>query len=275
MKKADFKRIFSRAAAVLLFVSLAASLAGCASSSGSSGGGKTLNVGVRSAIPGFGYLNETTGNYYGLEIDIARELASRLGYSDVEFIVARPEHRKEYLLDGTVDCVIACYSIPEEPDGDVDFSPAYYNDASVIMVENSSLFTDIDQMTGCTFGTISGSNAASQLVERLKDAGFTDGEVISSEGSYVTFDNFNIAMYETYPELDEALEGGMIDAICADGALAKIYLYSDRNIMDFVVKPQDYGVATKKGSELTGPIAEAIQDMLADGTIARLIDKWD
>ena len=75
--------------------------------------GNTLRVGVRSDIVGFGYLNDRTGKYYGLEIDIAQEMADRMGKSNVEFMTVTPDDRKEMLLDGQIDCIIACYSIAD------------------------------------------------------------------------------------------------------------------------------------------------------------------
>ena len=104
-----------RGAAFLLtavLLSCALALAGCAGGAGGDKAGAsgegTLRVGVRSDVVGFGYLNENTGKYYGLEIDIAEELARRLGYADVEFVSVLPETRKEMLLDGQVDCLVAC-----------------------------------------------------------------------------------------------------------------------------------------------------------------------
>ena len=38
---------------------------------------------------------------------------------------------------------------------------------------------------------------------------------------------------------------------------------------------QEYGVATQKDSELSGNVANAVQEMLDDGTIAAYIDKWN
>ena len=38
---------------------------------------------------------------------------------------------------------------------------------------------------------------------------------------------------------------------------------------------QEYGVATVKDSAFSAPVAEAVQAMLDDGTIKRLIDKWN
>ncbi len=268
----------------LLFLCLAFCLTGCASSAGTSSGSgpngmSTLRVGVRSRISGFGYLNENTGRYSGLEIDIAQEMADRLGYSSVEFVSVTPEDRLEMLLSDSIDCVLACYSITDEQKEFVDFSPAYYEDASIVMVENSSLFRYMQDLMGhgYTFGTVEGTNTASQLIERLKGMGLTDGILLetSYDGSISYYDNFNIAYYETYQIMDDLLEEGTIDAFCADGCIARTYLAADRNILDFIISTQDYGAATLKGSVLSEPVAQTIQAMLDDGTIAELIDKWD
>lgn len=83
----------------------------------------TLRAGVRADVIGFGYLNETTDNYYGLEIDIVNDLAKRMGIDDVEFVTVTPDDRKEMLLAGTIDLVAACYSIAETRLENFDFSP--------------------------------------------------------------------------------------------------------------------------------------------------------
>ena len=46
--------------------------------------------------------------YYGLEIDLAAELAQRIGCDGVEYITVTPDTRKDMLLNGEVDVVIAC-----------------------------------------------------------------------------------------------------------------------------------------------------------------------
>ncbi len=237
----------------------------------------TLRVGVRSNVSGFGYLNEETGRYSGMEIDIAEELATRLGYTDVEFITATPETRKNLLLNDEIDCIIACYSIAATREENFDFSPAYYEDASVVMVEDSSLFTDITDLKGYTFGTVSGANTASQLVIRLGEIGFTSGEALSanSDNSDVQFDNFHLLQLESYQDLSEALEEGTIDAFCGDGCIAQTFKTDDRSLLDFQIDTQEYGVATQKGSALSQPVSDTIQEMLDDGTIDTLIDKWD
>lgn len=254
----------------------AGALVACSQGTQNSGSG-TLKVGVRADVQGFGYLNEQTGKYYGLEIDIAQELAKRLGYAEANFTTVTPSDRKEQLLDGNVDCLIACYSISDSREENFDFSPAYYTDKSVLMVENSSLISDLDGLKGGTIGTMSGTNAAPQLAESLANAGFTNGKVLKTndDNSRVEFDNFKLRQYASYDELSQALECGEVDAAAMDGAIASAYLKSNRSIMDYKIASQEYGVATQKDSELSAQVKEQVQAMLDDGTIAGLIDKWD
>ena len=92
---------------------------------GAAAGAETLRVGVRDDIINFGFYNETTGKYYGLEIDLAAELARRIGCDGVEYITVTPDTRKDMLLNGEVDVVIATYSIAESREENFDFSAPY------------------------------------------------------------------------------------------------------------------------------------------------------
>lgn len=270
-----------RSFGALMLGALPASLlmAGCSDGAvGAITGSGTLRAGVRADVVGFGYLNEGTGNYYGMEIDLVEELASRLGYGGVEFVTILPENRKEMLLDGQVDLIAACYSIAETRLENFDFSPAYYDDRVIAVVQNSSLIEGIDDMRGLTFGTMSGANAAPLLSTKLYEDGFTSGEVVTAnEGnSDVSFDTWHLLQFPSYQELSDALEDGTVDAMVLDGAIAQTYMDDKRHVIDgFVVAEQSYGVATQKGSELSAPVAEAVQEMLDDGTVAALVDKWD
>ena len=251
---------------------------GCDNPVAEMGSKGTLRAGVRADVVGFGYLNEETGNYYGLEIDLVRDLASRLGYGDVELVTVTPDDRKEMLLDGEIDLIAACYSIAETRLENFDFSPAYYDDRVMAVVQNSSLIESIDDMKGLTLGSMSGATTAPLLSNKLYEIGFTNGEVVTAneDNSVVTFDTWDLLQLPSYQELSDALEAGEVDAMVLDGAIAQTYMDDKRAVLpDFVVAEQSFGVATQKGSELSQPVSEAVQGMLDDGTIAALVDKWD
>ena len=269
------RRFAARLAALLAAALLATALAGCAGGGGTEAGEGTLRVGVRSDIVGFGFYNEGTGKYYGLEIDIAEELAERMGYADVELVTVTPDSRKDALLNGEVDCLVACYSVSSSREENFDFSPAYYTDASVIMVEDSSLITDVSQLAGRTIGIMSGSNAGPTLAIKLNELGVIGENVIENTDEGTQYEGVYVKKIPSYKELSDALEAGAVDAACMDASITQTYLVELCATLPTEIAEQSYGVATQKGSELSGRVAETVQGMLDDGTVAALIDKWD
>lgn len=236
---------------------------------------KTLTVGVRSDIINFGYYNETTGKFYGMEIDLAYELAEELGYSKVEFKEVSPDTRKDMLLNGEVDCLIAAYSISESREKNFDFSPSYYTDDTKMMVQNSSMFEDVYDLKDKTIGILAGVNAGPILANKLQEIGMISEILDMEDDVYTQYDGVRVVQLDSYDAVSQALEEGSIDAACMDGMIANVYTNEERSYLPFEIAEQSYGVATQKDSELSTQMAEAVQKLLDDGTIAALTDKWD
>ena len=247
-------------------------ISGCGQHAGKS---DTLKVGVRDDIINFSYLNETTGKYYGLEIDIANEMARRLGYKDVEFQTVMPDNRKDTLLNGEVDCLIATYSITDTRTVNFDFSAPYYTDDMILMVEKSTLFDSVEDLKGKNVGVMSGANSGPLLAIKMEELGLIKNKPISETDELVTFDNMYLTRADSYDDLSVLLEEGKVDAACLDACIAGTYMDDDREFLDISISKQEYGVATQKDSKLSQPVADTIQEMLDDGTIEKMIDKWD
>lgn len=254
-------------------------LGACAATgAGGSGGSGVLHVGVRADVVGFSSYNDHTGKYYGAEVDIAEELAKRLGYASVDYTAVTPDSREDALQSGQVDCLIACYSVSDTRSQSFDFSPEYYTDSIILVAQDSSLIGGIDDLQGCTFGTMSGANTASQLAQHLTEVGFSDGRelAVSTDGRDIGYDTWHLKTYASYRALSDALESGEVDVMACDGAIAKTYLNSERVILPgFSIDPQRYAVATQKGSALSAKVSDALQQMIDDGTVAGIIDTWD
>lgn len=236
---------------------------------------RILKVGVRSNIVNLGYLNEKTGNYYGLEIDIANEMAKRMGYSGVEFIEVIPDNRKQMLLDGKVDCLVAAYTISDTRLENFDFSPAYYTDSLKVMVEKSTMFTTLTDLKYKNIGILSGTDAGPLLAQKMLEIGMINEKVLSNDDNGTVYNNVKVTKAQSYEELYEMLNEGTIDAVCLDNSIAATYMNEDCAFLDTVISESEYGVATQKGSELSQETSKAIQEMLDDGTIGRLINKWN
>ena len=234
----------------------------------------TFRVGVKQDVYGFGYLDETTGVYEGMEIDLGAMIAEALGYDDVEYTTVTAATRGQMLDNDELDCVIATFTIKPERKESWDFSTPYYTDAVTVLVEDASGITDLAGLAGKTVGVSTGSTSAKALASAMAEAGVIPA-FDADKFEIATFDGgVSFKEFDDYPAISLALDAGDVDAFCVDKSILANYKTEGRSFIDASFSPQDYGVATKKGSELSGKIEELITGWLEDGTIAGLVEKW-
>ena len=234
----------------------------------------TFRVGVKQDVYGFGYLDETTGVYEGMEIDLGAMIAEALGYDDVEYTTVTAATRGQMLDNDELDCVIATFTIKPERKESWDFSTPYYTDAVTVLVENASGIADLAGLAGKTVGVSTGSTSAKALATAMADAGVI-AAFDADKFEIATFDGgVKFKEFDDYPAISLALDAGDVDAFCVDKSILANYKTDDRSFIADSFAPQDYGVATKKGSELSVKVEELITGWLANGTIAELVTKW-
>ena len=183
-----------------------------------------LRVGVKSDVIGFGYQDPLTGDYSGMEIDLAQMIADALGV-DVEYTTVTAATRGELLDSGDLDCVLATFTITDERKESWDFSTPYYTDAVTVLVEDSSGITDLSGLAGATVGVSSSSTSALALVQAMIEQGLISGDNFDSE----TFDastwteGVSFRQYSDYPAISTALSAGEVDAFCVDRSILNAY----------------------------------------------------
>lgn len=231
-----------------------------------------LKVGVKNAVVGFGFQDTLTGEYSGMEISIAEMLAKELGV-DVEFTAVTAATRTELLDSGDIDCVLATFTITDERKESWDFSTPYYTDYVTVLVEKESGIKSLKDLSDKKVGVSSGSTSARALTEAMIDAGLISGDGFDKD----TFDpatwttGVSFQQYDDYPTISTALGAGEVDAFCVDKSILAIYNTDSRDYIEDRFAPQDYGVATRKGSGFSKYVEERISSWLEDGTIAGLI----
>ena len=234
-----------------------------------------LRVGVKNAVPGFGLQDTLTGEYTGLEIDIAKKIAEYLGV-DIEFTTVTAATRTELLDAGDIDCVLATFTITEERKQSWDFTTPYFTDAVTVLVEDASGITTLADLVDKRVGVSSGSTSAKALVKAMIAAGVLDGEGFDEE----TFDaatwttGVSFQQYEDYPAISTALSAGEVDAFCVDKSILAIYKTDGRSYIEDRFSPQEYGIATKKGSGFSALCEELVTTWLSDGTIDGLVSEY-
>lgn len=233
-----------------------------------------LRVGVKNSVKGFGYQDPLTKEYSGLEITLAKKIAENLGV-EVEFTTVTAATRTQLLDSGDIDCVLATFTITDERKNSWDFSTPYFTDYVTLLVENSSGITSLKDLVGKKIGVSSGSTSASALVKEMGSQKLIDVSSYNNDtfnpSTWTTGIKFQ--QYDDYPTISVGLSAGEIDAFCVDKSILAIYKTDSRSYIADKFAPQNYGVATKKGSGLSSIIDGYIQGWLNDGTINNIISE--
>lgn len=123
-------------------------------------------VGVKADYPPWGMYNADGSKLIGLEIDLAKDLASRLGV-EVELVPVSSQNRLQKVEDGSIDLVIATMGDTDarrEQSGLV--SPNYYSSGVALLSKDDIIFTDWNQLKGREICLTRGAYFNPVLIER-------------------------------------------------------------------------------------------------------------
>ena len=231
-----------------------------------------LRVGVKNAVLGFGFQDELTGEYSGMEISLAQKIAEYLGV-DVEFTAVTAATRTELLDSGDIDCVLATFTITEERKKSWDFTTPYYTDYVTVLVEDASGIKTLADLKDKKVGVSSGSTSGKALVKAMIEAGVLSGDGFDADSfdPATWTDGVSFAQYDDYPTISTALSAGEVDAFCVDKSILAVYHTDGRSYIEDKFAPQEYGIATTKGSGMSELCEKLVTEWLADGTIDALI----
>ena len=235
-----------------------------------------LKVGVKSDVLGFGYMDPLTSEYEGMEIDLAKKLADYLGV-DVEFTTVTAATRTELLDSGDIDCVMATFTITDERKQSWDFTTPYFTDHVTVLVKDSSNIKTLEDLKDKTVGISSGSTSAKSLVKAMIENGVITGDGFNEESfdPATWTDGVKFKQYDDYPSISTALEADEVDAFCVDKSILAVYKTAGRSYVDAEFSPQEYGIATTKGSGFSKLCEDQVSAWLSDGTVDGLIAQYN
>lgn len=280
MNRRQFIQVFGLAA---LGIAGAGSLAGCGGNAGSGSSDTSskleaiksrgkLKAGVKKDVIGYGYLNTATNEYEGLEIDLCYQIAAAVlgvSYDEakeqklVEFTDVTPKTRGPLIDNDQLDIICATYTITDERKKSWDFSTPYRTDHVGILVKKAAGMKSMADLDGRIIGVSQGSTTKDLVSEMLKDQG------VDATPSFQEFPD--------YPSIKSALDAGNIDAFAMDRSTLKAYTIEDCELLQPEIEfgAQDYGIATKKGSDLSKTVDDTVNELLENGWLDEEIKAWD
>ncbi len=258
---------------------LASAMAVAAGLTGCGGGGsyttvadkiknaRTVVVGTKWDQPGLG-MRTGSGDPEGFDVDVARYIVGNLAGGAQVKITWResPSSTREALLqNGTVDMIVASYSITQSRRPKVTFGGPYVIVPQDTMVRAGDMtIKNVEDLRGKRICLAEGSNSYRRIVDPPPDG------MLDLPAELVPAHN--------YSECVLKLVEDRLDAVSTENLALAGYAEHDPGMFRLLNQPiswEKWGVGLKKGdTETCEAVNLAIASMWRDGTTTRLLNKW-
>ena len=220
-----------------------------------------LVLGLDDTLAPMGFRDDN-GEIVGFDIDLAREVANRLGVE----LEAKPIDWSSAILSlkkGDVDVIWNGFAVNESRKQQVNFTKPYlYNRLMIAKYSDRDDINSKEELKGKIVGVQSGSSNYETLVN----------DPVSKEIK-------EIRQYDSYVNAFLDLEAKRIDAVIVDEIVARYYISKENAnftlLEDKPITSQYLSVGLRKtDTELLNAIDKALDDMRADGKAAEISTKW-
>jgi glutamate transport system substrate-binding protein len=216
----------------------------------------TITVGTKFDQALFGLKDPRTGDVVGFDAEIARLIAARLGPKvTVKFVETPSAIRETSIEQGTVDMVVATYTINDTRKTRIDFAGPYYVAGQDIMVraEDTSIKSVAD-LNGKTVCSVQGSTSIANIKKFAPQATTVE--------------------YDIYSKCTDDLHNKRVDAVSTDNVILVGQIASaTKGEFKLVGKPfttEPYGIGVKKGdTAFRAFINDVLDEIYANGQWAK------
>lgn len=253
MKK-NLVKILALAAAAVMSVSMLASCDGTKDD-------KVLTMATNAEFPPYEYMED--GKVVGIDAEIAAAIAEKLGYElkieNVDFDSLIPG-----VQTGKYDFSMAGMTVTEERLEQVSFSQTYATGIQSIIVKEDSPITSVDDLFA--------EGANNKIGVQLATTGdiYCTGDI--EDAGLGTVERFNKGA-----DAVMALTSGKIDCVVIDNEPAKVFVQNNPGlkILDTEYIQEEYAAAVaKENTDLLEKIDAALGELIADGTVATIVEKY-
>ena len=202
------------------------------------------------------------GSFEGIDVEVATAIAEKL---DLELQVDDMDFDSALLAaqNGKSDMVMAGVTVTEERQQVMDFSNSYATGVQSIIVTNDSEIASVDDLAN-----------ASQIGTQRGTTGWLYCSATAEDGGY---GEDHVTAYDDGATAVQALINGQVDAVVIDNAPAQEYVKANPGIklLDTEFTKEEYAIGMAKGNTaLMDAVNKALEELIADGTVQSIIDKY-
>lgn len=208
---------------------------------------------------------DENGEFTGFDTELAKAVCEKLGL-EPEFLIINWDTKEVALSAKDIDCIWNGMTLDAERMENMACTEPYVKNAQVVVMKSGSEYTDTASLEGKTVCAEIGS-AGENLIKGSEDS---EADAGLAKAEYVGKSVQTDCLME--------VKAGTADAAVLDLTLAKSMIgegtnYSDLEIVDYLAE-EDYGVAFRKGSDIRDKVNEIFAEMIADGSMKKLADKY-
>lgn len=206
------------------------------------------------------------GELTGFEVEFGKAVCEKLGV-EPKFQEISWEAKETELAAKNIDCIWNGLTITPERQEAMSISAPYMNNKQVIICkkENAEAFA--------TAGALEGKTVVAEKESY--------GEEIAQSEDYADF--FGKANYVAVQDMKTALmevksgtaDAAVIDYVTGIGSLGEGSSYEDLAIVEKSFADEQYGIAFRKGSDVTETVNKAVEELKADGTLKKIAEKYN
>jgi glutamate transport system substrate-binding protein len=218
----------------------------------------SIKVGVKFDQPGFGLKNPTTNQIEGFDVEIAKLVVAAIGKDvKIEFVEAISKNREAFLQNGTVDMVVATYTINDTRKQVIDFAGPYFVAKQDIMVKASdSSIKSVSDLNGKKVCTVTGSTSEKNVRAKAPQA--------------------DVTLFGTYSECAEAMKDGRVVAVTTDNTILAGLVSTSQGAFKLVGAPfseEPYGIGLKKDDKAFRDfVNDVLEKSFTDGSWKKAFD---
>jgi polar amino acid transport system substrate-binding protein len=217
-----------------------------------------LTVGAEPPAPPF-IIPPYPDNPTGFEVDIAKEIGTRLGLETqfMEFVWTNLFSPAPKPFDFDINET----TITEERDQVVDFSIPYFEANQAVLVHqgtDAENVASVADVAGLLLGAQEATTGLSYIRKTIKPS--------QTERVFPTTAAANQAL------LNETIDAFIIDLPIAAGLVGENP--DELVVVGQFITNEEWGIVFEEGSPMVEPVNQVLQEMIDDGTLAELQDKW-
>ncbi len=263
---------------LLVLIMLTALLAGCGTSATSANSDfayikdkGTMIIGI-TQYPPMNFMDKE-GKLTGFDTEFAKAVCEKLGVK-AEFVEINWDSKEVELNAKNIDCIWNGMCITEERKKNMSISDPYMNNEQAIVMKASREKEILANVDGLTLTAEAGSTGEGKVDGSIADDGT---EKISAK---TFFANCNYAPSDSMAKALMEVKSGTADMAIVDATLAYYNVGPGTDFEDLVANTdndfgsQQFGIAFRKESDVTGKVNEAMKALLKDGTLAKIASNY-